>query len=206
MKKINLLRLLPLSALILAACSTTSGPKTGASLTSPLWQAHQEKLKTITAYQTRGAFAYLSDKQKVYAHFFWQQNAPDSYRLLLTNPLGNTELAINARPGVVQITDNKNKQYVGNDAADMIQKMTGMSIPLNNLHLWILGLPGNAQDVKLDDQSRLKSLTYNDDGTLWQVNYLKYDERIQPALPSQLELIQGEQRIKLKMDNWTLNP
>jgi outer membrane lipoprotein LolB len=44
----------------------------------------------------RGAFAYLSDEQKVYARFFWQQTGQDRYRLLLTNPLGSTELSLTA--------------------------------------------------------------------------------------------------------------
>ncbi|PQQ39820.1 lipoprotein localization factor LolB, partial [Photorhabdus luminescens] len=37
----------------------------------------------------------------------------------------------------------------------------------------------------------------------WQVNYQSYDTSTTPALPNRLELIQGDRRIKLKMDNWT---
>jgi outer membrane lipoprotein LolB len=32
----------------------------------------------LSQYQTRGAFAYLSDEQKVYARFFWQQTGQDA--------------------------------------------------------------------------------------------------------------------------------
>ncbi len=65
----------------------------------------------MSQYQTRGAFAYLSDEQKVYARFFWQQTGQDNYRLLLLNPLGSTELELNAKPGEAQITDNKGQHY-----------------------------------------------------------------------------------------------
>ncbi|STM14683.1 outer membrane lipoprotein LolB [Escherichia coli] len=47
----------------------------------------------------------------MYARFFWQQTGQDRYRLLLTNPLGSTELELNAQPGNVQLVDNKGQRY-----------------------------------------------------------------------------------------------
>jgi outer membrane lipoprotein LolB len=52
----------------------------------------------LNQFQTRGALL-ISDEQKVYARFFWQQTGQDRYRLLLTNPLGSTELSLTAKPG-----------------------------------------------------------------------------------------------------------
>ncbi|ADZ42323.1 TPA: lipoprotein insertase outer membrane protein LolB [Yersinia enterocolitica] len=203
-RKISFYRLLPLATLLLAACSTTppSGPAT--SPTSPQWRQHEQQLQQLSQFQTRGAFAYLSEKQKVYARFFWQQTAPERYRLLLTNPLGSTELELVVQPGVTQLTDNQGKRYVSNDPQEMIQKLTGMSIPLESLRQWILGLPGDTTDFTLDDKYRLKQLTYQQDGVTWVVDYQEYNTQITPALPSRMELSQGGQRIKLKMDNWTV--
>jgi outer membrane lipoprotein LolB len=100
----------------------------------------------------------------VYARFFWQQTGQDRYRLLLTNPLGSTELELNAQPGNVELVDNKGKHYTADDAEEMIGKLTGMPIPLNSLRQWILGLPGDATDYKLDDQYRLSEVNYSKDG------------------------------------------
>jgi outer membrane lipoprotein LolB len=36
---------------------------------------HQQAVRSLNQFQTRGAFAYLSDEQKVYARFFWQQTS-----------------------------------------------------------------------------------------------------------------------------------
>jgi outer membrane lipoprotein LolB len=36
------------------------------------------------------------------------------------------------------------------------------------------------------------------------VDYQDYNNSLKPQLPSRLELKQGDQRIKLKMDDWTL--
>lgn len=198
-----LVRLLPLASLLLTACVTTpKGP--GKSPDSPQWQQHQQQVAKISQYQTRGSFAYLSDKQKVYARFFWQQTGQDRYRLLLTNPLGSTELALNAQPGVVQLVDNKGQRYTDTDAEEMIGKLTGMPIPINSLRQWILGIPGDATDYKLDENYRLREVNYRQNGKNWVVSYGGYDTNTQPALPANMELREGDLRIKLKMDSWTV--
>ena len=66
----RMVRLLPLAALVLTACTTTHPQGPGKSPTSPEWQQHQQEVRKLNQFQTRGAFAYLSDDQKVYARFF----------------------------------------------------------------------------------------------------------------------------------------
>ena len=198
----HLIRLLPLASLVLTACSINAPKGPGKSPDSPQWRQHQQEVRNLSQYQTRGAFAYLSDSQKVYARFFWQQTGQDNYRLLLTNPLGSTELELNARPGSVELVDNKGQHYTATDAEEMIGKLTGMPIPLNSLRQWILGLPGDATDYKLDSQYRLSELNYSQNGKTWKVTYGGYDTKSTPAMPSNMELNQDGQRIKLKMDNW----
>ncbi|WP_336996029.1 lipoprotein insertase outer membrane protein LolB [Leclercia sp. UBA7405] len=198
----RMIRLLPLAALVLTACSITPPKGPGKSPDSPQWRQHQQEVRSLNQYQTRGAFAYLSDQQKVYARFFWQQTGQDRYRLLLLNPLGSTEMELLAQPGTVQITDNKGQKYSGTDAEEMIGKLTGMPIPISSLRQWILGLPGDATDYKLDDQYRLSQVNYSQNGKNWKVVYGGYDNSGKTALPSSLELTEGSQRIKLKMDNW----
>jgi len=197
-----MIRLLPLAALVLTACSITPPKGPGKSPDSPQWRQHQQEVRSLNQYQTRGAFAYLSDQQKVYARFFWQQTGQDRYRLLLLNPLGSTEMELLAQPGTVQITDNKGQKYSGTDAEEMIGKLTGMPIPISSLRQWILGLPGDATDYKLDVQYRLCQVNYSQNGKNWKVVYGGYDSSGKTALPSSLELTEGSQRIKLKMDNW----
>ena len=198
----RLIRLLPLAALVLTACSVTQPKGPGKSPDSPQWRQHQQAVRSLNQFQTRGAFAYLSDEQKVYARFFWQQTGQDRYRLLLTNPLGSTELSLTAQPGSVQLIDNKGQTYTATDAEEMIGRLTGMPIPLNSLRQWIIGLPGDATDYSLDDRYRLRELNYTQNGKTWHVTYGGYTSDTQPALPSNVELNNGAQRIKLKMDNW----
>ncbi|MBK4713882.1 MULTISPECIES: lipoprotein insertase outer membrane protein LolB [Tenebrionibacter/Tenebrionicola group] len=194
-------RLLPLASLMLAACMTHPPEGPGKSPDSPQWKQHVTQVNELSQYQTRGAFAYLSDSQKVYARFFWQQTGQDRYRLLLTNPLGSTELSLTAGPGGAELIDNKGQRYQAQDAEEMLQRLTGMPIPLESLRQWILGLPGDAADYTLDDKFRLRELSYKRGGKTWKVVYSGYT-RTEPAFPVNMELSDGEQRIKLKMDNW----
>ena len=198
----RLLRLLPLASLVLTACTLNAPKGPGKSPDSPQWRQHQQDVRNLSQYQTRGAFAYLSDEQKVYARFFWQQTGQDRYRLLLTNPLGSTELSLTAQPGSVTLIDNKGQTYTATDAEEMIGRLTGMPIPLNSLRQWIIGLPGEATDYSLDDQYRLRELNYTQNGKTWHVTYGGYTSDTKPSRPANMELNDGSQRIKLKMDNW----
>ena len=198
----RLFRLLPLASLVLTACAINAPKGPGKSPDSPQWRQHQQDVRNLNQFQTRGAFAYLSDEQKVYARFFWQQTGQDRYRLLLTNPLGSTELSLTAQPGNVQLIDNKAQTYTATDAEEMIGRLTGMPIPLNSLRQWIIGLPGDATDYSLDDQYRLRELNYTQNGKTWHVTWGGYTSDTKPSLPANMELNDGSQRIKLKMDNW----
>ena len=198
----RLFRLLPLASLVLTACAINAPKGPGKSPDSPQWRQHQQDVRNLNQFQTRGAFAYLSDEQKVYARFFWQQTGQDRYRLLLTNPLGSTELSLTAQPGNVQLIDNKGQTYTATDAEEMIGRLTGMPIPLNSLRQWIIGLPGDATDYSLDDQYRLRELNYTQNGQTWHVTWGGYTSDTKPSLPANMELNDGSQRIKLKMDNW----
>ncbi|KAA9001908.1 lipoprotein localization protein LolB [Affinibrenneria salicis] len=199
------LRLLPLAAFLLTACTLTQPESPGQSPSSPEWKNHQQQVQKLTRYQIRGAFAYLSDSKKLSARFFWQQSSPQHYRLMLINPLGSTELELRVQPDGVQVIDNQGKRYNGDDAQQMLLQLTGMSIPLQNLRQWMIGLPGDATHYALDDSYRLKSLNYRHDGQSWDVVYQSYSQSVTPSLPQNIELTQDGQRIKLKMDNWTLN-
>jgi len=203
---LRLKHLLPLASLVLTACVTNSPTGPGKSPDSPEWRQHQQAVQKITQYQTRGAFAYLADDRKIYARFNWQQTNPERYRLLLTNPLGSTELELNVLPDQVQLTTGNGDRYTTKDAEQTLARLSGMPIPLNSLRQWILGLPGEATDYRLDDKYQLKELSYQQNGKTWKVVYSSYDNNINPALPSNMELSTGTLRIKLKMDNWKVGP
>ncbi|KGD72817.1 membrane protein [Tatumella morbirosei] len=200
----RLVRLLPFASLLLTACVTNAPQGPGKSPDSAQWKQHVSEVKQVTAFQTRGAFAYLSERQKVYARYNWQQTAGDRYRLLLTNPLGSTEMQLDTQGETVQLVDNTGKRYFSHDATKMISELTGMKIPLENLRQWMLGLPGSASNYTLNDNYQLRTATYTQDGQTWKVTINAYRQDVKPALPADLEVTTGDLTIKLRMDSWKL--
>ncbi|GFN46908.1 lipoprotein insertase outer membrane protein LolB [Candidatus Regiella insecticola] len=208
MRKINFCCLLPLASLILAGCITTQPPSV-ISLNSYQWHQHEQKLQQIEQFQVSGSIAYFSEKQKTYARFFWQQHSEKNYRLLLTNPLGTIEFELRVQPEFTLLIDNRGKRHFSKNPQEIIQRLTGMWIPLDNLHQWMLGLPGKSQshNFTLDNQYRLKQINYRQADQIWSVNYQSYTEGSTP-LPKRIELKTqaGKKRIKLKIDSWKLHP
>ncbi|MGP1924721.1 MAG: lipoprotein insertase outer membrane protein LolB [Arsenophonus sp. NEOnobi-MAG3] len=200
-------KFIPLLAVFLTACTFNQQltSKKNTSITNPLWINHQQQLAKLTKFQTRGSFAYIGTDNKSYAQFFWQQYTLYNYRLLLTNPLGTTELELNVTPNVTQLMDREGKKYINYDSTEMIYQLTGMNIPIENLPYWLIGLLTNATLFTLDENGLLKSIEYRQNSEIWHLNYLAYHQDSQPKLPSRIELTQGKNRIKLKIDSWTLN-
>ncbi|CAJ0991646.1 lipoprotein insertase outer membrane protein LolB [Pantoea sp. Nvir] len=194
-----------LVSVLLSACTVNNTQGPGPSTTVPQWKQHQQQVEKVTRYRTRGVFAYISNRKKIYARFNWQQSAPDLYSLLLTSPLGSTELQLNAQGKTVQLIDNKGKRYVSNDVEKLIAQLTGMNIPLTKLRQWIMGHPDNISQYQLNSNYQLKSLKYNRNGQHWQVNIQSYDNKVTPAMPMSIELREDDQCIiKLRMDSWSI--
>lgn len=198
--------LLPLSCLLLTACVTTSQNTTKGtgSASDAQWKAHQQELNQLRDYQTRGSFVYNGGETKTYAKFFWQQYTPEKYRLLLTNPLGSRELELTVEPDLARLTTKDGQTHMSDVPSELIYQLTGMEIPLDDLTAWLVGSPGPATDFTLDENHLLKSVTFEQNGEKWVLDYISYDTKTSPMLPNYLELRQGERLIKLKMDSWTL--
>lgn len=170
-----------------------------------LWITHQQKLNKLKKFEIRGNFTYIGIDNKTYAKFFWQQYNYSNYRLLLTNPLGTTELELNVTPKAIKLMDKTGKEYINNHPAHMIYELTGMEIPTENLSDWLIGLPTNSISFTLNENGLLKTIKYRKNRKIWHLNYLSYHKNRELNLPSRLEIRQGKQRINLKMDAWTIN-
>lgn len=174
------------------------------SVSSGPWLTHKKNLESLNEYQARGKFAYIDTNKTTSANFAWYQRNQNEYRLLLTTPFGNRVVELNVVPNLTQLTDDKNQIHINSDAQALIYELTGMQIPLNNLRQWLIGLPGESTDYRLDKNYRLSQLNFAENGLQWQVKYLNYSDKTQPELPSDIELAQNGHRIKIRISNWEL--
>jgi len=192
-------------ALLLTGCHLTGN--NNAQHITPLsgpWLDRKQTLENLAQYQARGKFAYITSNKTNAANFAWFQHQSDEYRLLLTTSFGNRIVELNVTPTVTQLTDDKNKIHLNSDAQALIYQLTSMNIPLNNLRQWLVGLPGESTDYRLDKNYRITELNFKENGLAWHVKYLSYNDETSPALPTDLEITQSDQKIKLRVSNWEL--
>ncbi|MFC0179802.1 lipoprotein insertase outer membrane protein LolB [Thorsellia kenyensis] len=202
------------SFLFLSACTITSDELSKeaneAALNNPLWKTHQAEVEKIalSEYSAKGSFAYISTDFRQSASFYWEQQSKESYHLRLLNPLGQTVIFITVDDNQTKITDDKGQVYNYSNPEEAILDLANMDIPLTQLRLWMLGLPGEATEITLNSNYELAAALYKskESNLIWQVKYINYDRNLPTSLPSQLEIVQKngdeELTIKLKINRW----
>lgn len=194
-------------SLYLAACSHNSGTSVVTVPTQPAqqsvaWQQHQQALQQLHAFRVNGSLAYLSGSTKQYARFFLDQKAANNFDLKLTTPLGGTVMILKARPNAAEIINQDGEKFHGDNLQQLVNQLTGMNIPLQSLHQWLIGLSDNPQVDRVDAQGRLIQTQVMENGINWKVTIPSYTTYKQLALPSVLELTQQNAQIRLKISNW----
>ena len=164
------------------------------------WPLHQAQLKQLTNYHAQGVFGYISPQQRVTLSFNWQ-NQPDDYQLILTK-MYKTILKLDARPNAVTLTDPDGKTYHGTNAAQLVQQLTGISLPLQQMQDWLIGLPTGADHYLLNKNDQVAFLTKKIAGRTWVMHYSTYDNTQVPSLPTLMTLKQGNLTIKIKVSQW----
>lgn len=172
-----------------AAIETTKG--------SPVEQAKQTA--SISSWELSGAMAARGKKKSWTASVNWLQNGPGSYQIRLFGPLGSGTVMIDKKGGVVTLRDGP-KRVSSSSADALLQKETGVGLPVANLYYWVRGLPapGAVQTAQRDPQNRLVLLRQSG----YTIQYLGYSAVGKAALPSQIRLQGNNIFIKMVIKKW----
>ncbi|MCW8332122.1 lipoprotein insertase outer membrane protein LolB [Photobacterium sp. SDRW27] len=193
-------RLITLSLLLslLAGCATQ--PKT---IPQTDWDSHQQSLQQLSQYQANGKLGYKGT-QRFGANLLWR-SAPQNDHLLLTNFLGKTLLKLDATPIRATLISHDGKTHQGTNASVLIQQLTDINLPVEQMRDWLIGLPTAADTYQLNSENRVAYLAKQIDNQLWQLDYNEYDYSVTPALPKRMVLTQGDVRITLVIYEWLIN-
>lgn len=191
-----------LAALLLSGCASIESSQTNVE-----WQTHQQRLASISQYQSSGKLGYISPEQRQSLNFRWQ-HAPQSSQLRLTTFLGQTALNLKITPTGAVVDTYDDKTYTSTNAESLIYQLTGLTIPVEQLHDWLLGRPTSADGYLLNETNTLATLRKEINGQTWQLDYLNYKDvlvdGIALPLPQKLKLKQQDTSINIVISKWDL--
>lgn len=200
-----------LSFAILTACAPpkTFIPANDKPLTiQPEKQIHEEHnaeqissapAKTPASWELSGALAARNKTKAWTASVNWLQRGSGNYQIRLSGPLGSGAILIEKQNGLVKFRDGA-KSASSTNADELLQKQTGIRLPVNNLYYWVRGLPapGAIQSAKRSPSNQL--LVLHQSGFV--IEYLGYSKTGNSVLPSLIKLQGNGIFIKLVIKHW----
>ena len=196
---------------IMTACApahSQSHGKQSQAVTIPLGYAHKTLSKTgatsltsLSSWELSGAIAARNRKRGWTASLNWLQQGPNQFQIRLFGPLGGGTVIVEKKGSMVTFRDGP-KQKSSKSADELLQKETGVRLPVNDLYYWVRGLPapGPIQSEHRDANHYLisfKQAGYN-------INYTAYTSVNGIILPSKIHLDGHGVLIKLVIKHWKL--
>ncbi len=177
-----------------------------ASKTSVQKQIHtnwQSVLKQQEKWQSNGKLAFTQAKKTQSANFTWV-NQQAGFYLNLTGPFGAQILSMEQNDYDTLLTF-EGAQYRDQNAEHLLQKLTGLTLPVADAQLWLKGLP-EGKDIIKDEFDRVKSAAIIDThGTQWKIQYSQYHKNNGYWLPKSIKLSHEDLRVKMKIYSWEIN-
>ena len=188
--------------LFLLACSSRL-PDTHVSLDG---QQHQAALATLTHWQIRGKIGFKGPDKKQSANLSWEQN-DEQYQLSLNSILGTSILAMQGNETEATLTAD-DQTYSGHNASELIWQITGWTLPVAQLPVWIKGQHLKTDEVKLAEQGWITDLQPTCDSCNgWLIQYADYAVVAKQWLPHKIVLIhaRNQLQITIKVNTWIIN-
>ena len=201
MRLIKILLCAGLAANLLSACVSTR-PR----VTSEIAQASQierdQRVESQANFHLRGRIAIKNGADGGSGRFDWTQKG-DQIRFELSAPLSNQTWRLEGQPGSYTLTDSKGAPQQSDDARQLIYAASGWTIPMQELRFWVRGARAesvNDQEAHLsfDATGRLSVLKQNG----WTVNYERYSDASDGALPIKLRAFKGEAQVRVIVQSW----
>jgi outer membrane lipoprotein LolB len=192
-------RLLLISVGFLTACAP---PKPAAELPTnevmPLVE-RKAKTNTVSVFTISGAMAAKNKNKGWSASLNWAQQGVNSYQIRLMGPLGGGTVLVNKKGSVVTYKEG-GKTFTSSNADELLQKHTGIRLPVSNLYYWVRGLPapGSIEATKQDKFNHLSQLKQSG----YTVDYTRYTSVNGVDLPSLIRLQGQGTTIKLVIKQW----
>ena len=195
------LRTVLLSALlacIVSACATHRPPID----LSPSWPQRLQALTTLNHWSFNGRLGIRAGEEGWSATLRWQQH-DDRYDIHISAPLGQGTARLHGDTDhvIMELPDEPPLQAA--NAQTLLHDQLGWSVPVVGMRHWLAGHPDpqlRTDSMELDDLGRLSQFSQAG----WNIQYRRYATVDRFDLPRKIELVNGDLRIRLVVDQWQL--
>ena len=154
------------------------------------------------AWELQGKIAVKTAEDKFSTNLYWLHQ-PAANDLRLTTVLGTTVLTLKTNQGMATL-EVDGKTYRDSNAQDLLTGISGWSIPLDSLPLWITGQIGsNDKIVSYNPDGTIKQVISYDPQANWSVSFLSWQQQSGALVPRLLKVERENVQIKIQTNQWT---
>ncbi|WP_018652301.1 lipoprotein insertase outer membrane protein LolB [Actinobacillus capsulatus] len=188
---------------VLDAPTTVQTPTVQISHTDAKWQQHLNQLAQIKRYQAKGQFGYISPEERFSSHFDWQYQSANNFGLELSSNLSTKSMKLHRTQRGLTVSDSEGRSRTEADVDALMEEIIGVSFPIDQFAYWVKGQPEKNGNYIVNEKRQLSQFSYPINGQVWQASYVEYHEDRQPNLPKLIVLENGQQTLKIRIDQWT---
>lgn len=201
-------------ALLLSACGAqpkkASVPNIELDSNAIALKAKRLALENLNRFRVTGGLGVWTEKESIATRIDWRQFNRDDFDVLVRLPAGISSARVAKKQGMASVQIGGAEPVQGESAAQLLQQSLGLgvAVPLEQLSLWLKGLPGEqAESVTYDEQNRLLTMSYRDtQGTLWRAKVLKYTNFENLQVPALIIASGGPYNLRLLLKQWSALP
>tara|TARA_R100001443_G_scaffold16613_1_gene26927 strand:+ start:41677 stop:42282 length:606 start_codon:yes stop_codon:yes gene_type:complete len=187
--------------LITSGCSLLSKPSPAPALDN---KSRLAQLTAIEQYRLQASVGIKTPEESVSGNLNWQQHNTEHFKARLANFFGISlfELTNDAQGSSILV---RGERYQAADPGSLLWQLAGWSMPLDDMPLWLKGIPGaKASAVEYDDLGRVLAFQLVDStGIIWQLRYQSFFADAL-ALPQKIKLSSDDTTISFYIRSWQL--
>ena len=185
--------------LLLSGCVVTPDSKQSLPVLSVA--EREARLKAFNAWRVNGSISLNSAEEgKFNASFSWDASGT-SFDLKLFGPLGVRALQLTQTPEGASLID-RDGQTNAPSAEQLLLRATGFIVPISEMQIWAVGLPGNGKELQRDEAGRLTSMVVDEGEIEWNITYPRYSVVDNIDLPRFVNIDSEGIQIKLSFRRW----
>ncbi len=161
---------------------------------------------SLSTWELSGAMAASQRKrngrnQGWTASLNWLQQGPNQYQIRLFGPMGGGTVIIEKHGAVVTLRDGP-KRRSSNNADGLLQRETGVRLPVKNLYYWVRGLPAPGAVHSLQQTADHRVISFSQQG--YTISYTEYTSAGGIILPGKIRLEGNGIKVRMVIKRWRI--